>query len=152
MLRTSTLWKLLSLSLLVHAGAAVAQQKPSEAPPGVQVEEGPNTTSGQPRNGPITVSPRPTPAKPAITERREGGRVTEVTVKSGPSEYTLKPNMPAGNAQPGDVQSNGASRGPQWTVLEFDLNKRKKPVEGEAAADAPPPPTATPAKAQKQAK
>ncbi|QYF94469.1 hypothetical protein KY495_04430 [Massilia sp. PAMC28688] len=143
MLRTSTMWKLLSLCLLAPAGVAVAQQQPSPTPPKLEVlEDAPNTKDGR-----ITVTPPPKQPATRITEKKEGGRVTEVTVKSGKSEYTMKPNIPAGNAQPGDAQSS-AIRAPQWTILEFDLNKRKK-AEAEATVDAPPPETTTPAKAKK---
>ncbi len=141
MLRSPLLSHILALGLLAHAGLALAQQtpaatpnRPSDAPPKMEVvEEG---------SGPIV--PR-RQSGPKITEKKVGGVVTEVKVQTGKSAYTLKPNTPAGNAQPGDGQSN-ALRGPQWTVLEFDLNKKKK-AESEAPADpallpAPPPPTA----------
>ncbi|MES2318096.1 MAG: hypothetical protein V4631_11445 [Pseudomonadota bacterium] len=133
MLRKPALLTSLSLCLLVSAGFASAQQKPSEAPPKLEIiENGADT--------PITVTP-PKTGGAKITEKKEGGRVTEVKVKSGKSSYTLKPNVPAGNAQPGDVTS-GTSRGPQWTVLEFDMNKKKKtdPESVPDAAKAPPPP------------
>jgi hypothetical protein len=141
MLRTSRLLPALSLCLLANAAFAQAQpqQKPSDAPPKLEViEEGADT--------PITVAP-PKSAGPGakITEKKEGGRVTEVKVKSGKSSYTMRPNIPAGNAQPGDAQS-GAIRAPQWTVLEFDLGGKKKNTDKEAVpdaparADAPPPP------------
>jgi hypothetical protein len=136
MLRTPVLLASLSLALLAPAGLALAQQKPSEAPPKLDViEQGSDT--------PITVTP-PKTGGAKITEKKEGGRVTEVKVKSGKSSYTMKPNIPAGNAQPGDAQS-GAIRAPQWTVLEFDLNKKKKNDrdsvdEPQAAKGAPPPP------------
>lgn len=147
MLRTSLPCKLLSMSLLVHAGVAFAQQpqqqpKPSEAPPRLQVEEGPNT-----RNGRIAVEPKPAPGAVQITEKKTGGTVTEVKVKSAVGEYTMKPGAGPGNAQPGDAQST--VRPATWTVMEFDLNKKKK-AQGEAAVDAPPPETtAAPAKAKK---
>lgn len=141
MLRTSTLWNILSLSLLACASTAVAQQKPAEAPPKLEViEEGSDT--------PITVTP-PSTGGAKITEKKEGGRVTEVKVKSGKSSYTMKPNVPAGNAQPGDV-TGSTLRAPQWTVLEFDLARKKKTDKENVpeAADAPPPPrpAETPAK------
>jgi hypothetical protein len=138
MLRTPAVFTSLTLCLLTHAGMATAQQKPSEAPPKLEViEQGSDT--------PITVTP-PKSAGTKITEKKEGGRVTEVKVKSGNSSYTMKPNVPAGNAQPGDAQSS-AFRAPQWTVLEFDLNKKKKTDRENVpeAADAPPPPVAAPA-------
>ena len=139
----TSLLQSLALSLLALSTAALAQQppappsRPSEAPPKMEViEEG--------SDKPITVAPRPGGTK--ITEKKVGGVVTEVKVKSGKSAYTLKPNTPAGNAHPGDGQSN-ALRGAQWTVLEFDLNKKKK-TDKEAVpeqAAVPPPPARTPA-------
>jgi hypothetical protein len=132
MLRTSTIWKTALLCLLAHAALAAAQNAPSSAPPKLErIEEGSDT--------PITVTAKPKSDK-KITEKREQGRVTEVEVQSGKSHYIMKPNVPAGNAVPGDAQS-GAIRAPQWKVLEFDMNaKKKKEKEEEAAASTPPPP------------
>ncbi len=133
MLRISSIWKILSLCLLAHASLATAQQgTPNTAPPKLErLEEG---------SEPAVKTP---PAKrgPKITEKKEGGRVTEARVTAGGSTYTMKPNTPAGNAQPGDATANSI-RAPQWNVLEFDLNKKKKAgaEEAPAAADAPAPP------------
>ncbi|MES2758626.1 MAG: hypothetical protein V4693_14730 [Pseudomonadota bacterium] len=85
-----------------------------------------------------------------VTEKRDGGRVTEVEVTSGKSTYTMKANPAGAVAQPGDPAS-GTLRPPQWKVLEFDLF-RKKQTEREAAeaaaagvtAEAPPPPPLPP--------
>lgn len=133
MLRTSSVWKILSLCLLAHVSAAQAQQAPSEAPPRLErAEEGSAAA--------VTIAPKRGATK--ITEKREGGRVTEVTVKSGKSTYTMKPHVPAGNAQPGDAQT-GALRAPQWKVMEFDIGKKKqKQGEEQETAAAPPPPPA----------
>ena len=142
MLRTSSLLALLSLSLAANAAFAQAPSKPSEAPPKLEVvEEG--------ADAPITVTP-PRTGGAKITEKKEGGRVTQATVKAGKSTYTMRPNIPAGNAQPGDAQSS-AIRAPQWTVLEFDLNGKKKNTDKDATADAPaaaapPPPPMQPTK------
>lgn len=136
MLRASKLITLLSFCLLAPAAFAQAQPqpRPAEAPPKLEViEEGADT--------PITVTP-PKTGGAKITEKKEGGRVTEVKVKSGKSSYTMRPNIPAGNAQPGDGQSS-AIRAPQWTVMEFDLGGKKKNTDKEAVPDAaiaPPPP------------
>lgn len=142
MLRTSPLWKMLSFCLLAHASLALAQQAtPSAAPPKLErIEEGSDT--------PITVTPPKSKGGSKITEKKEGGRVTEVQVKSGPSTYTMKPNRPAGNAQPGDATAS-TLRAPQWQVLEFDLSKKKKTDKEDvpdAAAPVPPPPPPKPAK------
>src|SRR3954469_7496678 len=98
MLRKLTLPSLLALGLSAHAGALLAQNTPSSAPPKLErIEEGSDT--------PITVTP-PKGANRKITEKKEGGRVTEVKVQSGKSTYYMQPNVPAGNAQPGDAQSS----------------------------------------------
>jgi hypothetical protein len=136
-----SLRKLVSICLLVPAGAVLAQQaqQPPATPPVLErIEEGSDV--------PITVTP-PKTGGAQITEKREGGRVTEARVKAGGSEYTLRPNAPAGNAQPGDAVSN-TTRPAQWTVLEFDLNRKKNTDKEATAEDAaapppPPPPTGT---------
>ena len=129
---------ILSLFLLIHTGAALAQATPSQAPPKLErIEEGSDT--------PITVTP-PKSGKAKITEKKEGGRVTEATVQSGKSTYIMKPHVPAGNAQPGDGQT-GAIRAPQWKVLEFDLGKKKKTEREDGDAEATPAAPAKPAPA-----
>ncbi len=134
MLRSNQLRKILPLCLFACAAGALAQNKPAEVPPKLDIIE-------QGSDVPVTITP-PKAGGTKITEKKEGGRVTEVQVRSGKSHYTMKPNVPAGNAQPGDGQSS-AVRAPQWTVLEFDLNKKKKTdreAVNEAASVPPPPP------------
>ncbi len=155
MLRTSPLWKILTLCLMTHAGAALAQTKPAETPPKqAQTPAKPGEAPPQLENieggrSPGIVLPPPKSARGGtkITEKKQGGKVTEVKVQTGPSTYTMKPNEPAGNAVVGDVQSGNGIRPPQWTLFEFGPGK-KKPVEEAAAdtADAPPPRTVKPAK------
>ncbi len=131
MMRTSTYWKVLVLSLLAQA-ASVGAQAPSPAPPQLEKIEGLSNT-------PSTVTTTPDNAN-KITETKVQGRVTEVQVKSGKSTYYLKPNTPAGSALPGDGLGS-ANRGPQWKVMEFDLGKKKKTQsEQDAAGHVPPPP------------
>lgn len=136
MQRTSSVQTLALAALLACASLAHAQKTPSSAPPQLErIQEGSDT--------PITITP-PKASPNKITEKRENGVVTEVDVKSGGSHYTMKPNVPAGNAQPGDAQSSGL-RAPQWKVLEFDLSKKKKTDKEDVAPDttpAPPPPRA----------
>lgn len=136
--RTSPCLKLLSLCLLAHASIALAQQQqpPSDKPPALEkIEPGSDVPA-------TTIPPR---GRTQIKEKKQGGQVTEVEVRSGKSHYYMKPNVPAGNAQPGDAES-GAVRAPQWQVLEFDLNRKKKAAAEAAAAgaaapaDVPPPP------------
>ncbi|MYN46879.1 hypothetical protein GTP23_17700 [Pseudoduganella sp. FT93W] len=132
MLRTSTLWPALLLTLSAHS--AFAQSTPSQAPPKLEKLE-------EVTEDPITVTSKQGP-ETKITERRDNtGKVVEATVKSGPSTYTVRPNHPAGTALPGDAMG-GANRGPQWTVMEFDLGKKKKKTaedEGAAETTTPPP-------------
>lgn len=136
MARTTSVWKILLPGMLAHVSLAQAQQTPSSAPPRMErVEEGSDT--------PITVTPQQRNAK-KITEKREGGRVTEVQVTTGKSSYTMKANPPDAISQPGDTAS-GTFRPPQWKVLEFDFGKKKQKEREEAAAaeataTAPPPP------------
>jgi hypothetical protein len=139
MSRTSTCLKTLALCLLAHASMAGAQQQqqqpPSDKPPKLErIEPGSDVPA-------TTIPPKP---RTEIKERKQGGQVTEVEVQSGSSHYYMRPNVPAGNAQPGDAES-GAVRAPQWQVMEFDLTGRRKaaPPAGEgtpAPAEVPPPP------------
>jgi hypothetical protein len=136
MMRTSILRHFLALSLLALSAAAAAQT-PSAAPPKLEKLD----ESG---DAPITVTGKPGSEK-KIVEKREQGKVTEVKVTSGKSTYYVKPNTPAGSAQPGDV-TGSANRGPQWKVMEFDLGKKKKSEKEQEAADNAPPPPSPPAK------
>lgn len=126
----------LSIALLACAGAVCAQtaQTGQTSPAPAPAATGQTQTERIEQEGPATnVEPR---RGTQIREKRSNGQVTEVEVQSGPSRYTLKPNVPAGNAVPGDAQSS-AFRAPQWQVMEFDLNgKRKAAAEAEAAAAA----------------
>src|SRR5450830_2177034 len=163
MLRSTPRLALLTLCLFAHAGFAAAQQatlpqtqatppqtqtRPSDAPPQLErIEPGSDTPA-------TTIPPR---ERTKITERRSNdGTVTQVDVESGPSRYTMKPNVAPGNAQPGDATSNNI-RAPQWTVMEFDFGNPKKQDTAEqpvapaparpgvpARADVPPPPALEP--------
>jgi hypothetical protein len=123
---------LLTLALLACAGTAGAQTattapQPAQPPVTERIESGSDVpaTRIEPRN-------RGT----QVIEKRNNGQVTEIEVKSGRSHYHMRPNQPAGNAQAGDAQSS-AFRAPQWQVMEFDLNgKKKAAADAEAAAAA----------------
>jgi hypothetical protein len=153
MSRSRLITKLLPLGLLAAASLAVAQQPapqqqkptqtqttpPSEKPPRLErIEPGSDVPA-------TTIPPK---GGTQIKERKEGGVVTEVDVQAGPSHYTMRPANPPGNAQPGTVEANSGARAPQWKVLEFDLNKKRKegeptaaaPAQVPAAAEVPPPP------------
>lgn len=151
--RISPRLKAVSLCLLAYGGLAFAQQ-PQQQP---QARQAPQQQAPQPPSDKppklerVEPSELPTTTIPArrrteIKEKKQGGVVTEVEVRSGPSHYYMKPNVPAGNAQPGDVQSS-AIRAPQWQVLEFDGNRKRKeagategPAQAAPAAVPPPPP------------
>ena len=128
----------LSISLLACVGAVCAQTsqtgQTSPAAPAATTSQPPTERIQPESETPATnIEPR---RGTQIREKRNNGQVTEVEVQSGRSRYTLKPNQPAGNAVPGDAQSS-AYRAPQWQVMEFDLNgKRKAAADAEAAAAA----------------
>lgn len=58
-----------------------------------------------------------------ITEKRQGGIVEEIKVKSGPSTYYLYPNGP--NGVPGSFESNEV-RPALFRVHEFDVGEKKQ--------------------------
>ena len=120
MSRTTTRFASLTLALLACAGTAVAQQAatvpPTQPPVTERIEPGSDVpaTAIEPKRG------------TQITERRgNDGKVTEVEVQSGGSNYIMRSGAPVGNAQPGDAQSS-AIRAPQWKVMEFNLGQKKQ--------------------------
>ena len=124
------------LGTLASASAVFAQQTPSSAPPQLErIEPGSDT--------PVTITPQ-TSTKNKISQTQDGGRVKEVQVSAGGSHYTMK------GVRPGSVAEMNAQGGttvqpPQWKVLEFDMNKKKKSdpeaAGSNATVDAPPPQT-----------
>lgn len=131
-MRLSTIWPVLILALSNAAWAQTQASAPSAAPPKLDKIDEIDT--------PITVTNKP--KEKAVNEKRDNsGRVTEAKIKSGPSTYTVKPkNTSTSTALPGDA-AGMANRGPQWTVMEFDLGKKKtKQKEDEAEDNVPPPP------------
>lgn len=139
MMRTSPALKLLALFLLAHAGSALAQTRPSDAPPKLErIEEGSDT--------PVTIVPKRDQQR-KIKETKDGGQVKEVQVTSGKSTYTMKGSNPASVAE-NSVGTGSTLRPPQWKVLEFDLSKKKQAQRDEeaaaAAAAAPPAPVPPP--------
>lgn len=122
---------MLCLFGLVLPVSVVAQGKPAPMPPNLEkLEEAPD--SG------ITIA-KPDSSKKKMTEKRVGGKVTEVEVKSGKSTYVVKPDQEVGNAPRGTVQGD-ANRGAQWKVFEFGGKKEAKEVEHEAALPVAPEP------------
>ena len=130
----------MSIALLAGAGAALAQTPATGQPPVERIEPGSDVpaTKIEPKRG------------TQIREKRSNsGQVTEVEVQSGGSHYVMKSGQPVGNAQPGDAQSS-AIRAPQWQVMEFDLNGKRKAAaaaQAEAAAAGTPATAAKPAAA-----
>ena len=139
----------LTLLLAAQVGSALAQQ--AAQPQSTQNQAPPKLERVEPGSD-VPATTIPSRTRTQITERRDGGQVTEVEVNSSGSHYTMKPNTPPGNAVPG---SNANSiRAPQWKVGEFDLSgKRRAAAEAgtntPAAADVPPPPP-MPASAEKK--
>ena len=141
MARFTSVGKFLLLGMLAHASLVQAQQTaPAQTPPKLeQIQEGSDT--------PVTITPQQR-GKQKITEKRDGGRVTEVQVTTGKSSYTMKAPAPGSVNDQADL-TGSKLRPPQWKVLEFDLNgKKKRDAEAAAAAaaevpvlaPAPPPP------------
>lgn len=121
----------LSIALLACAGAAVAQSAGT-----AQTQPQPPTERIEPESETPATNIEPRRGTQIREKRNNSGQVTEVEVQSGKSRYTMKSGQPVGNAQPGDAQSS-AIRAPQWQVMEFDLNgKRKAAADAEAAAAA----------------
>jgi hypothetical protein len=113
---------ILGLSLLLVCVPLVvqAQSTPASTPPKLEkIEEAPD--SG------ITIS-KPESNKNKMVEKRVNGKVTEVQVKTGKSQYVVKANPEIGNAPKGTVQGD-ANRGAQWSILEFGGKKESKEVE-----------------------
>lgn len=97
-----------------------AQSTPASTPPKLEkIEEAPD--SG------ITIS-KPESNKNKMVEKRVNGKVTEVQVRAGKSNYVVKANPETGNAPKGSVQGDG-NRGAQWSILEFGGKKESKEVE-----------------------
>ncbi|MCM1511667.1 MAG: DUF2782 domain-containing protein [Oxalobacter formigenes] len=92
-----------------------------------------------------TITIRKPDAAREITERREGGEVKEVKVKTGVSTYYLYPNQSLGSAF-----DDGASkrRPAMWRIHEFDVTGQRPDQAGseteeafDYTSDAPVPPT-----------
>jgi hypothetical protein len=111
-----------SLGLLLGCVTFVvqAQSTPASTPPKLEkIEEA--------QDSGITIS-KPESNKNKMVEKRVNGKVTEVQVKAGKSNYVVKANPETGNAPKGSVQGDG-NRGAQWSILEFGGKKESKEVE-----------------------
>ena len=133
---------------LLAAGLALAQSTPAPTPAPPQQKLEPVEES----DTPITGKSKPQTPPGRIKERtRQTERGTVTEVDTGRTTYTVKQQSPAGTAAVGDVASGTTVRGTTtFKVLEFDLNRKKKPDEKEGAAEAadkasvPPPPPMQP--------
>jgi hypothetical protein len=67
---------------------------------------------------------KPAKERAKTVERREGGRVTEVEVRTGKSTYTVKPNQAPKGTPEGD-----ANHAAMFKVMEFGGKKEAKEVE-----------------------
>lgn len=123
------LFGLALLAAPLSALCADPTSQPAPPPPKMEkLDEGPD--SG------ITITKPDSGRK--ITEKKSGGKVTEVKVKSGKTEYVLRPKDPSGTSIPGDRQANEV-RGAMWQVGEFDLGQ-KKAKDKDEKEDSPQPP------------
>jgi hypothetical protein len=134
----SSISSAIALLPLLASAQQPAQQPPQTPPQLEKLEEG---------EAPAITIRKDQQGQQRITEKKEGGKVTEVKVQTGKSTYYLKPNEQAGNAQPGDAQSN-TNRPAQWKVLEFDLGTVKQAPESQGSQTETPPaaPAEPPAK------
>lgn len=136
----TTVLAALSTPLACFAADA-ASSAPSSAPPTIEkLDEGPDAALGM---------KKPEPAR-KVTEKKVNGKVSEVQVKNGKSQYVVKANSNVGNAVPGETTNNQV-RGAQWSVMEFDLGKKKNPEKDGKDTDTPPP-EAKPASASAKSK
>ena len=131
----------LTLLLAAQAGSALAQQ--AAQPQSTQNQAPPKLERVEPGSD-VPATTIPSRTRTQITERRDGGQVTEVEVNSSGSHYYMKPNNPPGNAVPGSASGNSI-RAPQWKVGEFDLSGKRKAASETGTntptqADVPPPP------------
>lgn len=105
-----------ALATLAVASLAIGQESPQTSP---QVEE--LEIIDEVDQPAITIRKPETTSE--ITEKRQGGIVEEIKVKSGPSTYYLYPNGPSG--VPGSVDSSEV-RPALWKVHEFDIGEAKQ--------------------------
>ncbi|SNT26116.1 hypothetical protein SAMN06265795_1205 [Noviherbaspirillum humi] len=144
----------LSTRHLIAAGALLfvfspvlhAQQPArAEAPPPPKLEP---LEEGEPPG--VTIR-KPEDQQQRIEEKRgPGGKVDEIRVNAGGSNYVLKPNEQAGTSVPGDGQSSG-NRAAQWEVKTFDLSRQQdKDQAGADQGNAQPQPPAAGQQGQAQ--
>ena len=136
-LRARSLAIMLLSACTMLAANAMAQTR-ADAPPPPRLERLERLEEGEAPA--VTIPGRSTQQK--IEDKRENGRITSTTVRTGGSVYTVTPNAPKGSALPGDLQST-SNRPAQWQIMEFSTDP-KKDAPGNAPAG-PVAPTAPPA-------
>ncbi len=108
--------------LVLAAPLLASAQSKKEAPPPPQLEKLEEVGESELKLA------KPETKNVKTVERKEGGKVTEVQVRSGPSTYTVKENK-----APKGTQAGEANRAAQWTVMEFGGKKESKEVESKPA-------------------
>lgn len=121
----NSLLSIAALLVTVQLAAPAIAQAPAkiEVPPPPKMEK---LEDGFPDKN-LSVG-KPEAKNKVFEKKNNAGKVTEVQVKSGKSNYTLKADPEVGNAPKGTVQGN-ANRAPQWTILEFGGKKESKEIE-----------------------
>ena len=111
-----TLGTMLALSMLASMAvrAEDAPAKPSEAPPKLEkLEEGDQGVLIRKEEG------------TKITDQRQADYQRQTKVKTPHTQYTVRPNTPAGSSLPGDAQSS-PNRAAEFSIMQFDLGTKKK--------------------------
>ncbi|MFZ6655573.1 hypothetical protein [Undibacterium sp. TJN19] len=117
-------------SILISSmfGLFVALPAMAQTPPPAKIDPVPprleKLEEGPAESG-VAVGAKPEAKNKTTEKRNNGGKVTEVQVKSGKSNYVVKANPEYGNAPKGTVQGD-ANRGAQWSILEFGGKKEVK--------------------------
>lgn len=129
-----------ALSMLLISGTAFAQTpaKTDPVPPKLEKLEEISASEAA-----LSVG-KPEPRNKVTEKRNNAGKVTEVQVKSGKSNYTLKADPEVGNTPKGTASTN---RAPQWTVMEFGGKKESKEAPEPLPVLPPAPKKAAPASA-----
>jgi hypothetical protein len=131
------LTKICSFAVLcIAAGAApawVAAQQPAQ-PPLAPVPPPPEMENLNEVEAPaVTIQTPQEQREKTITEKREGGKVTEVKVESKNSTYYLRPK-PIGTPVTGAADS-APQTNPTWNVKEFDWGGKKQPKSNPGAGN-----------------
>lgn len=112
---------LLLTSLFLNSNALAQSKKDVPPPPPPPLEK-----LEEPGESELKLA-KPEPKNLKMMERKEEGKTTEVRVRSGGSNYTVKENK-----APKGTREGEANRAAQWTVMEFGGAKTPKEVESNA--------------------